>query len=408
MSPAFAIRPSINTPHGLLPLTAERTRLQLPGGPDSKQSCLFYGPYLNAISQFLANDSFHALQTALSFHLQRSVSLHEIKRIELISEKHGALYHVARLKVHFADQMSSLAVNVAVQPEQQAFLDNEYELLNDLARNFDRTFLPVPYLKGEADYYDDQNGHLPLKLFIAGWFEDHHEFHLSSHKDTAVPVISVWDSGSTCGSLAKEQSLSLYSRAAAILTYYLDGCSFQQIYPWHHAAGDFVVKRQGKEVDLRLITVRDYRCLLPPGQNFEDIWIAIVHFFLNLSLRIRLDRFDGTGELAWAGPDCLHGVLAGFLQSWAQKGLKYPHLPSSNEVLNVLRSFNRQEWLPLAQLVMEDGLVEADEVEFLAPRLKDHVATVTEIVNEHITTALCNEQIAQFDGIEKMNEKARR
>lgn len=387
MPPTFDIRHSINTPDGLLPVTAERARLPLPGGPDSKQSCLSYGPYLDAVSQFLSNDSFHALQTALSLHLnKRSISLHEIKRIELISEKHGALYHVVRLKAHLASESCSLAVNVAAQPEQQAFLENEYELLRELGRNFDHTFLPVPYLKGETNYHDDQNGHLSLKLFVAGWFEDYHEFHLTYHKDIAVPVISMWDSGSTSSGLHKEQSLSLYSRAAAILTHYLDGRSFQQIYPWHHAAGDFVVKRQGTEVDLRLITVRDYRCLLPPGPNFKDVWIAIVHFFLNLSLRMRLDRLDGTGDLAWAGPDCLPGILAGYLQSWTQKALQHPHLPPSNEVLNVLRSFNPQEWLPLAQLVMEDGLVEADEVEFLLPRLKDHVAALTKVVKHEIAT----------------------
>ena len=384
MPPIFAIRHLVNTPDGLLPITAERGRLLLPGSADSKDSCLSYGPYLDAISQFLSNDSYHALQTVLSRHLQRSVSLHDIKRVELISEKHGAFYHVVRVKAQLANEWCSFAVNVAVQPEQQAFLENEYELLRELRRSFEHTFLPVPYLKGETSYYDQPNGHLKLKLFVAGWFEDYREFHLSSHEDATIPVIQVWDSGPTRTSLNEEQCFSLYSRAAAILTYYLDARSFQQIYPWHHAAGDFVVKPRGRDVDLRLITVRDYRCLLPPGPNFKNVWIAVVHFFLNLSLRMRLDRLDGTGELSWADADSLHGVLAGFLQSWNQKALKHPHLPSSSEVLSVLRSFSPQEWLPLAQLVMEDGLVEADEIKFLNPRLRDHIAAVTQAVNEEV------------------------
>jgi len=386
MLPLLAMRLLIDTPDGLLPLTSKRARLPLPGSSRSKTPSLSYGPYLGAISQFLSKDSFQTLRTVLSRHLHRTVSLHEIKRVELISEKHGALYHVIRLNVHLAEKLSSFAVNVAVQPEQHAFLENEYDLLGKLTRNFDRTFLPIPYLKGKIDYHDEQNGRMPLKLFVAEWFEDYHEFHLSSHNAAPIPAISVWDSGSTCSRLGRVQSLSLYSRAAAILTYYLDGSSFQQIYPWHHAAGDFVVKRSGADIDLRLITVRDYRCLLSPGQSYKDLWIAIVHFFLNLSLRMRLDRFDGTGELAWAAPDCLRGILTGFLHSWAEKAPGYPHLPSSSEVLEVLRSFNAQEWLPLARLVVEDGLVEADEIEFLEPRLKDHVAAITEAVHEDIST----------------------
>lgn len=385
MPPALAIRQLINTPEGLLPVTEERARLPLPGCPGDEKSHLRYGSYLNALSEFLSKASCSALQTALSSHLGRPIERHEWERVELISEKHGALYHVARLRAFLTGRTVSLAVNVAVSPEQQAFLENEYELLGELKKTSRRQFLPTPYLLGEATYDAAEHGQWPLRLFIAEWFDGYHEFHLSPVQEGTYPIIKLWDNGTVFRPLDEEQTFSLYRQAAAILTHYLDEVSFRQIYPWHHAAGDFVVKQQDREVDLRLITVRDYRCLLSPGSKFADLWIAIFHFFLNLSLRMRLDRFDGTGELAWASPNCLRGVLAGFLQAWTIKAREHSFLPSEEQVRDVLRSFNASEWLPVAEAVMESGLVEADEIEFLRPHLKDHVASLVAMLREEIS-----------------------
>lgn len=376
MAMTFTIQRLVDTPAGLLQVTAERGRIPLPGSPDNPLSELSYGPYLNAISSFLSNNSCHALTTVLSKHLGRASSLDEIKRVEIISTKHGTLYHVARLKVYTGERVCSFAVNVSTYPEQHAFLENEFHLLKHLYDNFHSVFLPIPYLKGETTYSDDQTGYLPLRLFIAQWFEDYHEFHLSPHLNEDLPAIKVWETSSNKNLLDGHQTYSLYRSASAILTTYLDGRTFQQIYPWHHAAGDFVVQVRESEVDLRLITVRDYRCLLSPGPGFENVWAAILHFFLNITIRLRLDRFDGTGKLAWAGPDCLRGIIDGFFPAWSEKLQKYPHLPSSNGVFEVLRSFNQKDWLSLAELVNEGGQVEHDEIEFLKPRMNDHVTAL--------------------------------
>ena len=372
MSMNFAIKRLVNTPTGILPVTIEHERIPLPGGPGEPVSRLLFGPYFNAICRFLSDNSHHALIKVLSKHLGRVISVDEIDRVELISEKHGTLYQVIRLRVYLGGQICSLAVNVSAYPQQHAFLENEFCLLQHLSNNFRSGFLPEPYLIGDSRYSDDRTDHLPLKLFIAEWFEDYHEFHLSTQSDQNLPIIRVWDANSDNSLLNLKQTHSLYRSASAILTSYLDGRTFQQIYPWHHAAGDFVVKARKDEVDLRLITVRDYRCLLSPGSHFENVRAAVVHFFLNATIRLRLDRFDGTGELAWAGPACLSGIIEGFLQAWTEKVQGYPHLPSDSDILDLLCSYDEEDWRFLAEAVMEDGRVEDDEMEFLKPLIANH------------------------------------
>jgi hypothetical protein len=42
-------------------------------------------------------------------------------------------------------------------------------------------------------------------------------------------------------------------------------------------------------------------------------------FLLNLSIRTRLDRLDGTGEMAWSDPVAVEATVAGMLAGLAEK-----------------------------------------------------------------------------------------
>lgn len=388
MRPRFRVELLVATPSGPVALTAERSALLLPRGPDGDGPKLYYGPYLNALSSFLARDSHRPLREALEKHLERTVDSTEIEKVELISEKHGALYNVSRVRVFFeGEKSSSMAVNVAARPEQQAFLENEFNLLGTLRDRFELSFLPRPYVLGIAPYRGETGGSLDLELFIAEWFEGFYEFHLSKRPEEKSPVLRVWNHDSPSPepaglSLDPEQSRSLYKQAASILTGYFDEKSFNQIYPWHNAAGDFIVKPKEGEVELKLVTARDYRSLLDCEPAPENIWIALMHFFLNLTLRLRLDRLDGTGELAWASEQCLRPITAGFIEAWAKKVQRAPELPEAGAVVETLRSLKVEEWHALSELVVEDGLVEADEAAYIEPRIGEHVAALYNVLRE--------------------------
>jgi hypothetical protein len=376
----FPVRLSINTPAGLVAFSAKHARLPLPWGLDGAGPNLAYGPYLNALASFLAQNDYQLLLMALSAHLERPVSLQEIESLEIISQKHGAFYHVTQVWAKVSGKLYALALNTAVRAAQQAFLESEFTLLQDLNERVTPGFIPRVYVQGESPYAADDGSLLMLKFFIAEWFEGYHEFHLSRRAPGDPLAIRVWEGYAERTFLSAQETRSLYHQAAAILTAYLDPEGFSQVYPWHHAAGDFVLKRQQEGVELRLITVRGYRPLVTVGPDPLEEWIPIVHFFLNLSLRLRLDRLDGTGDLVWASSDCLQGIVSGFLETWQQKAEKGSNLPQASALLDVFTSFTLEEWLLLSDLVLVDGLTEAEELEFLQPRLEEHLTGLCEVL----------------------------
>jgi hypothetical protein len=376
----FPTRLFINSPDGLVAFTPEYDGLPLPWGLDREGPVLTYGPYLHAVAGFLCQQDGQALRMALSRHLERPVSLQEIQGLEIISQKHGAFYHVAQACAKVSGKDYSFAVNSAVHPTQQTFLESEFALLEELSTSFPLGFIPRPYVLGTSPCAFDGDSSPLLKAFMVEWFEGFHEFHLCRRSGEEVPSIRVWDDHTENPFLNTEETRSLYHQAAAILTAYLAPGSFSQIYPWHHAAGDFILKRQRTGLKVRLVTVRGYLPLALVGPDPLDRWIPLVLFFLNLSLRMRLDRLDGTGELVWATPDCLPGVVSGFLDAWEQKARVDDDLPETSAVLEVLRSFTPEEWIPLADLLLADGLTEAEESGFIQTRLEHHVNSLWKAV----------------------------
>jgi hypothetical protein len=108
--------------------------------------------------------------------------------------------------------------------------------------------------------------------------------------------------------------------------------TFRQIFPWHHAAGDFVVRSRDDGVGLRLITARQYAPMVAGVSAFD----ALLFFLLNLSLRTRLDRLDGVGDVVWAEDGCVSATLMGFLEGLA------PTMTSAEPFMTYVRQQGRQ------------------------------------------------------------------
>lgn len=374
MKPAFPVNLLINTPDGLLPLTEERSRTPMPRGPQESEPLIYYGPFLHAVANFLSSSGFKPLEEALGAHTGAPAPLHAIRKLDIVSEKHGGLYHVVRVNVETDPCGVSLVANVAVTPEQRGVLASDFQLLRRLNAGLGCTSLPRAYVIGRTVYQEEPGSSRELSLFLGEWFEGFYEFHLSHPKVEECPLIEVW--GPKPFILQPSQTRSFYRRAAAILTRCFDECTFEQIYPWHHAAGDFILKPEGDEVDVRLITARGYRRLVDLEPAAESLWIGLAHFFLNLALRMRLDRLSGTGKLMWAGHECLTDILAGFLQAWAEKQALSPALPSREDVMDVLCSFSPEELLSLSEVALEDGSLDAEEDQFMRSRLDEHVRSL--------------------------------
>jgi len=367
----------VATPDGPIPLTADRAQIALPQGPDSRRDALLYGPYLEALAAFLKQDDWTPLKEALGRCLGQPVSLEEIQKVEIISEKHGALYHVAHVKVHLASETCELAMNVAVSPREQAVLEREFALLGELKQRFGLPYLPAPAVRGRAVYRPETGSPKNLHVFLAEWFEGFHEFHLSSPSNGGQIGIRLWDSTAGEPFLTPFQTRSLYRKAAFILTSYLDPGTFSEVFPWHHAAGDFVARVDVDEVQLRLITVRGIRRLLDNDADPEAAWFAVARFFIELTLRLRLDRLDGTGELVWAGPECLAPIVDGFLDAWNAKAAEHPSLPPREVMKDFLGQFSSSDWMSIAEVIWGDDSLDEDDLKLLKSHLPEHTRQLT-------------------------------
>ena len=80
-----------------------------------------------------------------------------------------------------------------------------------------------------------------MSFLLEDWFEGYHEFHISKDNE-GKQQLKLWDFDHGYKNLSQEQSFEIYKKASKILTLYYDLEDFSQIFPWHHAAGDFVVK----------------------------------------------------------------------------------------------------------------------------------------------------------------------
>ena len=340
---SIPVRMLATTPTGDVPIGAGASGRVLPGG-SRPGPALTYGAYLDCVRRFLLRRSGANLVAALNAHLGRPLALTEIERIDIRSEKHGAFYHVARVDVYLLGVAVSLAVNVAASELAQITLTQEYRLLRHLTRRIPSSHLPRVYCQGSIRDGSRHGEPLELRLAVGEWFTGYHEFHLSRLEREGRARLLLWDSATGYRALNDIQSSSLYRQAARILTEYYDWNSFRQIYPWHHAAGDFVARVDGDEVGLRLITVRNYAPVVGyRTRKMAGKMLALLLFFVHLTLQMRLDRIDGVGETAWAGGTIVEDVTRAFLEAVSGKG----GAPSPSALHEILCLFSDDEWRQL-------------------------------------------------------------
>ena len=286
-----------------------------------------HAAYFQAARAFLENHSFEILTRAVSLKLNRDVKPSDIEEIRVRLKKHGEFYHPSRIEAVVNQQQLSFVLNVALSETGKRFIESEFHLLNRLNSEQPLRHLPRAYGFGRADGSNGQN----FAMFLGQWFDGYHEFHISIDPVAKKPRIMVWDDRRGRFFLSTGQTQMLYAGVSKILTGYYNLSSFEQIFSWHHAAGDFIVRVENEKPDLKLVTVRRYEAILEnqkdtetPSDDPQQILQALLVFFLNLSIHTRLDRLDGIGEIVWSDDSAVEATLIGFLEALSIK----PALPS--------------------------------------------------------------------------------
>ena len=277
--------------------------------------------YFQAIKEVIEKADYEGLLGALETRLVRRITLPEIKEILVYSEKHGSDYHPARVEVFLADRVMPFVMNVALTDRGRLVLSNEFRVLGELNRKYELPYLPRAYFTEESKPSSGQEGKTSLLMVLADWLEGFYEFHLSRDPADGNQKLVLWDSVSHNHFLTEPAADKIYREIAYILTSYYDLPTFAQIHPWHLAAGDFIARIEGEQVEVRLVAARQYGALIgPPDLPWEE---ALLFLLLNLTVRIRVDRLDGVGEITWAREECLSSAIEGFslaLEEKMQKG----------------------------------------------------------------------------------------
>jgi hypothetical protein len=372
----ISVRYLCASPHGPVPFDSKGLADFLPltrseAGIGASQG-ITYGSYLEAITAFLNNHG-KDFWEAVSRRLDPEVS--RISEIDIIAEKHGSDYHPARVIVCSGDLKCSFVVNVALAARGKEWLANEFDLLRRLNQQIRPGFVPEAYFKGEQTVSAKDGTHSVWRMFVGEWFHDFHEFHLRADSGKDSSSLVLWDFARGFRELSEGHTHEIYKKAAYILTWHYDPDTFEEIFPWHHASGDFVASVDGNSVEVRLITVRQYAPRLRFAERKElDRAQALLFFLANLTIRMRLDRFDGIGDIAWADPGCVAPCVQGFLEALRQKasnGLCDQRL--AGMFARFARELSPADLTDAFRLVVESYHEDAPDVPIIMENLPDHI-----------------------------------
>ncbi len=334
--------------------------------------CLTLGDYFRAATSALLEKDAQPLISCLKAVSGVNLLRRDVDKIVVRSEKHGALYHVASIDIHAAGLKIKLALNTALSSSSAFMLEKEYRTLESLSSKENPSLIPIPFWKTKVNA--GRQGEYFLFAFVR-WFDDYHEWHISGRDKRNKDIITIWDAGRRYRRATHKEVYDIYRLASRLLTLYYDTLSFSQIRPWHHAAGDFVVGKKDGITDVRLISARDYSPspLFCSGKKPLPI-LALIYFLLELSVRMRLDKIDGTGNASWAGKTSCHGAVDGFFEGVGKlesdKRLAGVH---RNELISVIRSFEPAEYLRLLEPIA-DMIASEDQADYdlILSNLEDH------------------------------------
>lgn len=328
-----------------------------------------HGDYFDAVHNYLRSAGTAHLDAALA---EGASPPPFISAVDVILEKHGEFYHPARIRIATPQRRQTFVLNVAVTPAGIECMQNEIDALGQVGPRLPKGSLPRVFGTSHVDTQTESG----FGMFLAEWFENYHEFHLAVDPDDGRLKMVVWDTSRTPYFLGSDAMATVYAQTAFLLARAYDPATTRQIYPWHHAAGDFVLRTCNGTVNVKLITARQYAPTLETGTgkapDAETRLMAAVVFFANLTLRNRIDRLNGTGELVWADDTVVAATVDGF-----KRGLDGP---LHADLTPLLLSYGFDDWQTLLTAVGTRYRLMPAEEDLWADRIADHAARLESVI----------------------------
>ena len=267
------------------------------------------GEYFLAAQNFLTRDNGEMLCRAVS---SLADNAGRIQSLAVSLEKHGAFYHP--LKITITTRLCPsiyLVLNGAVKEPGLGLIKTEHQSLASMAKKVVPSFIPRVFGAGEITLHGRKTA-----FFMGEWFAGFCEFHVT--QTPGGNQMALWQDDGTHMVIFWHHAARIYEKIAYVLTAYYDIHTGHEIYPWHHAAGDFVAAAGAMQTgDVRLITIRGTAPVNDAAQDTTasgaHLLSCLVLYFLNLTLRMRLDRLDGTGPMVFLPNIVLDATIKGVL-----------------------------------------------------------------------------------------------
>jgi hypothetical protein len=331
------------------------------------------GDYFNAIRDFVLREDGQALALLLSRLWGLEVKRDEVESIVIRYEKYGTLYQVASVTIPGGDRTAMFAVTTAMSVSAKETLEQEFNLLQELNRRRQPSYLPEVYYKETMTVRKQEEVEI-LLMTLSQWFEGFHEWHFSKDKEGRERIV-IWDMGGGFRFASDHEAHEIIRQASLILTLHYDLNDYCHITPWHHGAGDFIVKTGVEIVEVKLVTARGYNPIAPStGEGKVGPLEALFLFLLNTSVKMRLDKQEGMGETFWAEATILNAVMTGFFQALRIKESEVAAPGISVEDFRRYLKFLGEDTIGaiLSEYLKEYRLYDPSDAAFVQGRLAEH------------------------------------
>ena len=349
---------------------------------DIGADAILVADYLNTIQAFIRRDNFQILETALKSLIPHCQGIVDVARINLFLIKHGAFYHPVKVRVETVDSRTiNLAVIGAVSQPGLDLIHQEYQLLARLRDEDPEGYLPNVYGAGSMETAKGR-----MAFFLGQWLDNFLEFHLTRSKDGLKT--GLWEEDGSTIILSDPEASEVFRQTARILTHFYRIDTMEQIFPWHHAAGDFIVRRADNGIEVRLSTVRGYDAMLEIPEEamprMQRVQTGLLHFFLNLTIRMRLDRLDGTKDPVWLEDHLFTPAMDGFLEALSWK-TSLDHLPGASELFSsIFLTLEPEELNTILMSIADSYAPQALETQLILDRMNEHCKYVHSYMNSRL------------------------
>ena len=362
-----------SSPGGDVPVDAETLARPFIVEPFQYHLFMTLADFFRIVSNFILGTARPVLTSALSRAWERDITFQDIDNIIIRYEKYGSLYQIVSVEVISGSQSAKFAVSTALAPDTREKIKMEYNLLSYINTKTGLSYLPRVFSINSQDI--EKDGVVDtLVLTLAEWFEGYHEWHFSKD-DEGKDTIVIWDTKKGNRPASVQEACAIITEASRILTLYYDVDTGERIIPWHHGAGDFIVKTGSGNVEVRLVTARGYEAFTSSDAS-ETInpLLGLLNFFIELTTKMRLDKFEGMGDTTWAGSIFVTAAIEGFVQAMKTK-----------KALNQCGAIEVDEFLVSAKALTKDDIehilstqldqyqaLDASDYDVIKAHLKEH------------------------------------